>query len=275
MFINCITQEFLIYFCTMHLHFFKYHGCGNDFIILDNRKGAIQLSNQQVQNLCHRHFAIGADGLMLLELASGYDFKMVYYNSDGNISSLCGNGSRCITAFAQRLGIIKDKAHFLAADGDHHSVINENEIALKMNDVNVIEDHKEFSFLNTGSPHIVKWVSNLNEYDVFTEGRKLRRSEPFNSKGGTNVNFAEQTTDGIYIRTYERGVEGETLSCGTGVTAAALVAASINKATTSINCKVKTPGGDLIVTFQKKSQGFSEIWLKGPARFVFEGDISL
>jgi diaminopimelate epimerase len=275
MFINCITQEFLIYFCTIMFHFFKYHGCGNDFIIIDNRKGEIDLTNQQVQNLCHRHFSIGADGLMLLELETGYDFKMVYYNSDGNISSLCGNGSRCITAFAQKLGIIKDKARFLAADGEHHCIINGKEIALKMNDVTAIEVHPDFSFLNTGSPHVVKWVSNLKDHDIFTEGRKIRRSEPFNSKGGTNVNFVEQTVEGIFIRTYERGVEDETLSCGTGVTAAALVAASLNKATSPTLCKVKTPGGDLFVTFQKTAQGFSEIWLKGPAEFVFEGDIIL
>ncbi|MGZ4099607.1 MAG: diaminopimelate epimerase [Bacteroidia bacterium] len=259
----------------MVLHFYKYHGCGNDFIILDNRAGTIKLSNQQVQNLCHRHFAIGADGLMLLELESGYDFKMVYYNSDGNISSLCGNGSRCITAFAQKLGIIKDKARFLAADGEHFSVINGAEIALKMNDVNAIEQNADFSFLNTGSPHVVKWVNGLNEYDVFTQGRMIRRSEPFNSKGGTNVNFAEPTSDGIFIRTYERGVEDETLACGTGVTAAALVAASMNKATSPTFCKVKTPGGDLTVTFQKTASGFTDIWLKGPAVFVLEGDISI
>ncbi|MGZ3864373.1 MAG: diaminopimelate epimerase [Bacteroidia bacterium] len=259
----------------MVLHFYKYHGCGNDFIILDNRTGAIKLSNQQVQNLCHRHFAIGADGLMLLELEPGYDFKMVYYNSDGNISSLCGNGSRCITAFAQKLGIIKDKARFLAADGEHFSVINGTEIALKMNDVNSIEQHTDFSFLNTGSPHVVKWVNGLDEYDVFTEGRKIRRSEPFNSKGGTNVNFAEPDANGIFIRTYERGVEDETLACGTGVTAAALVAASLNKATSPTLCKVKTPGGDLTVTFQKTPAGFTDIWLRGPAVFVFEGDISI
>ncbi len=259
----------------MNLHFFKYQGCGNDFIIFDNRSGTIHISNEQVKNLCNRHFGIGADGLMLLELEKGYDFKMVYYNSDGNVSSLCGNGSRCITALAQKLGIIKDKIRFLAADGEHHSVINGKEIALKMNDVKTIEDHGNFVFLNTGSPHVVKWVSNLKDFDVFTEGRKIRRSEPFNSKGGTNVNFIEQTAEGICIRTYERGVENETLACGTGVTAAALVAASLNKASSQTHCKVKTLGGDLSVEFIKNNNSFSEIWLKGPAEFVFEGEYML
>ena len=257
----------------MNIPFYKYHCCGNDFILFDNRANTIKLSNEQAKNLCDRHFGIGADGLMLLQTEPGYDFKMVYYNSDGNVSSLCGNGSRCITAFAQRLSIIKDKAHFMAADGEHHCLISGKEFALKMNDVNNIEDHKDFVFLNTGSPHVVKWVNNLNDFDVFTEGRKIRRSEPFNSNGGTNVNFIEQNSNGISIRTYERGVEGETLACGTGVTAAALVAASLNKATSQTECKVKAMGGNLSVSFQKTGTSFTEIWLKGPAEFVFEGTV--
>ncbi len=259
----------------MQLHFSKYHGCGNDFIILDNRAGSIKLSIQQVKHLCDRHFGIGADGLMLLETEKGYDFRMVYYNSDGNVSSLCGNGSRCITSLAKTLEIIKDKAHFLAADGEHFSEINGKEIALKMNDMNNIEDHKDFYFLDTGSPHVVKWVKNLKEYDVFTEGRKIRQSEPFNSKGGTNVNFIEQTAEGIFVRTYERGVENETLSCGTGVTASALVVALLNKSTSDNHCKINTPGGDFTVTFNKKGASFSDIWLKGPATFVYEGNITI
>lgn len=259
----------------MNLHFFKYQGCGNDFVILDNRERNIRLNHEQVKKLCDRHFGIGADGLMLLEPEKGYDFRMIYYNSDGNISTLCGNGSRCITAFAQSLGIITDKAHFLAADGEHHSIIKDKEVSLKMNDVKLIADYKDFYFLNTGSPHVVKWVDNLKTYDVFNEGRKIRQSEPFNGKGGTNVNFAEQTPEGIFIRTYERGVENETLSCGTGVTAAALVAASLDKATSANLCRVTTPGGDLTVSFHKNTTGFTDIWLTGPAKFVFEGHILL
>jgi diaminopimelate epimerase len=275
MFIDSITQVFLNYFCRMKLHFFKYQGCGNDFVILDNRKNEIRLNQQQVEKICDRHFGIGADGLMLLQEEKGYDFRMVYYNSDGNISTLCGNGSRCITAFAQRLGIIKNKAHFLAADGDHHSEINGEEIALAMNDVPAIEDRKDFLFLNTGSPHVVKWVTDVKNFDVFTEGKRIRKSEPFKSKGGTNVNFAEQIPGGIFVRTYERGVENETLSCGTGVTASALVAGFLGRSTSGTSCTVKTPGGDFTVTFQKKDSGFTDIWLKGPATFVFEGALSL
>lgn len=275
MFINCITQIFLIYFCTVKLHFHKYQGCGNDFIIFDNRAKKISLSHAQVKDLCDRHFGIGADGLMLLEPEAGYDFRMVYYNSDGNISSLCGNGSRCMAAFAKSLGISKDKVRFMAADGEHYAEINGKEIALKMNDVNNIEPHKDFVFLNTGSPHVVKWVDHLKNHDVFTEGRNIRQSEPFNRKGGTNVNFIEKTAKGISIRTYERGVENETLACGTGVTAAALVAASENKASAPSYCEVETLGGPLIVSFKKQGSSFTDIWLKGPAQFVFEGDINI
>ncbi|HXB41194.1 MAG TPA: diaminopimelate epimerase [Bacteroidia bacterium] len=259
----------------MQISFQKFQGCGNDFIIIDNRKGEITLSNQRVEILCDRHFGIGADGLMLLETAPGYDFKMVYYNSDGNVSSLCGNGSRCITRFAQSLGIIKDKAHFLASDGEHYSVINGEEITLHMANVNKIEDKGDFLFLNTGSPHVVKWVTRLEEYDVFGEGRKIRESEPYKSNGGTNVNFIEQTPDGIFIRTYERGVENETLACGTGVTAAALVASQFNRATSANSCKVKTLGGNLSVDFKNENNSFRDIWLKGPAEFVFKGEVGI
>ncbi len=259
----------------MQISFQKFQGCGNDFIIVDNRKGEIKLSSQQVEILCDRHFGIGADGLMLLETAPDYDFKMVYYNSDGNVSSLCGNGSRCITRFAQNLGIITGKAHFLASDGGHHSEINGNEIALQMADVTKIEDKGDYLFLNTGSPHVVKWVKNLETYDVFTEGRKIRQSEPYKSTGGTNVNFIEQTDSGIFIRTYERGVENETLACGTGVTAAALVAAQFNKSSSANSCKVQALGGNLSVDFTNTNNSFSNIWLKGPAEFVFEGEVTI
>lgn len=258
----------------MQIQFQKYQGAGNDFIIIDNRKGQVQLSNQQVEIWCDRHFGIGADGLMLLETAPGYDFKMVYYNSDGNISSLCGNGSRCITRFAQKLGLIKDKAHFLAADGGHHSVINGNEVALQMADVSKIEDRGDHFFLNTGSPHAVRWVDNLESFDVFNEGRRLRQSQLY-AQGGTNVNFIQLTQNGIFIRTYERGVENETLACGTGVTAAALVAAAAGKATSPTSCKVQVLGGHLTVDFQNNNGHFTNIWLKGPAEFVFDGQFTI
>ncbi len=257
----------------MNLHFYKYQGCGNDFILLDNRSNKINLTTQQIKAMCNRYFGIGADGLMLLEKLSDYDFKMVYFNSDGNESSMCGNGGRCITAFAQRLSIIKNKARFMAIDGEHRSIIDEKIVSLKMNNVDSIETHADYYFLNTGSPHVVKWVEKINDYSVFDEGRKIRNSEPFSNKGGTNVNFIEWKDDKLFIRTYERGVENETLACGTGVTAAALVEALANKSSHTNYCDVISMGGNLSVTYNKHADNsFTDIWLKGPATFVFEGD---
>ena len=257
----------------MNLHFYKYEGCGNDFILFDNRKKDINLNTEQIKQLCDRHFGIGADGLMLLENIEGYDFKMVYYNSDGNQSSMCGNGGRCITAFAKRLSIIKNEAHFMAVDGEHLSIMENEIISLKMNDVLKIETHSDYFSLNTGSPHVVKWVKNIEDYKVFDEGKKIRYSDPFNSKGGTNVNFIELKNDTLFIRTYERGVENETLACGTGVTAAALVEAIAEKPTHANLCNVTSMGGNLNVIYTKHTDNsFTNIWLKGPACFVFEGD---
>jgi len=260
----------------MNLHFFKYQGCGNDFIILDNRSKEIKLSTQQINKLCNRHFGIGADGLMLLENEKDFDFKMVYYNSDGNESSMCGNGGRCITAFAKQLNIIKDNAHFMAIDGEHESHITDNIISLKMNDVPLIEKHEGYYYLNTGSPHVVKWVENIDSYNVFEEGKKIRYSEPYKSGGGTNVNFIQLKKDKLFVRTYERGVEDETLACGTGVTAAALVEAMVHNTSYTNFCDMVTLGGNLTVTYHKQDDGFfTDIWLKGPATFVFEGDYIL
>lgn len=259
----------------MQIRFQKFQGCGNDFVIIDNRKGEVKLSTAQIEILCDRHFGIGADGLMLLEQADGYDFKMVYYNSDGRISTLCGNGSRCITRFANKLGIVKEKAHFLAADGPHDCLINGDEVALHMADVNKIEDRGDHLFLNTGSPHVVKWVNHLESFDVYAEGRRIRTSEPYNSQGGSNVNFIQQTDKGIFIRTYERGVENETLSCGTGVTAAALVAAQAGRATSPNSCRVQALGGMFTVDYQNNNGSFTHIWLKGPAEYVFSGEVTI
>ena len=196
----------------MQISFDKYQGTGNDFILIDNRKMEIQLSVEQIAFLCHRKFGIGADGLMLLELEPGLKFKMVYFNSDGKESSMCGNGGRCITAFAKKLGIITDSAKFLAIDWVHEATINEqNYVSLKMNDVKSVESGADFFYLNTGSPHYVKMVEGVKNYNVFEEGKKIRNSERFLTEG-TNVNFIEKTDDGVFVRTYERGVEGETLS---------------------------------------------------------------
>ena len=257
----------------MNLHFYKYEGCGNDFILFDNRNEKINLSTPQIKKMCDRHFGIGADGLMLLENLAGFDFKMVYYNSDGNQSSMCGNGGRCISRFAEYLGITKDKAHFMAIDGEHLAFIDKEIISLKMNNVSGVEIHKDYFFLNTGSPHVVKWVKHIDDYKVFEEGKKIRYNEPYSSQGGTNVNFIEEKRDQLVVRTYERGVENETLACGTGVTASALAAALLNKSTHENSCAIQTLGGKLTVTYIKHADNsFTDIWLKGPATFVFEGD---
>ena len=259
----------------MLIHFYKYQGTGNDFILIDNRKKEISLSREQAAFICHRRFGVGADGLMLLELQDGYDFKMVYYNSDGNESSMCGNGGRCITAFAKKLNVIKDKAHFLAIDGEHFSEIENDFVSLKMNDVTAIEENPGHYFLNAGSPHYVKFVEDVKHYDVFKEGKAIRNNERFKGTG-TNVNFIERTGNALFVRTYERGVEDETFSCGTGVTAAALVASLKELSTDKNACAIETLGGKLNVKFRKVSENnFTDIRLEGPAVFVFEGDITL
>lgn len=260
----------------MQISFEKYQGTGNDFILIDNRKKEIQLSFKQIAFLCDRKFGIGADGLMLLELEPGVKFKMVYFNSDGNESSMCGNGGRCITAYAKKLGIITDSAKFIAIDGVHEATINDqNYVSLKMNDVKSVESGDGFFYLNTGSPHYVKIVEGVKDYNVFEEGKKIRNNERF-AEEGTNVNFIEKTDDGVFVRTYERGVEGETLSCGTGVTASALVAAMNGLSNEKNSCKVSTLGGDLNVKFDKVLESnFYNIWLEGPAEFVFSGTIEL
>lgn len=260
----------------MQIPFYKYQGTGNDFILIDNRNNAISLDCEQIKHLCERRFGIGADGLIFLELEPGIDFKMVYFNSDGNQSSMCGNGGRCITAFAKKLGVIRNQAKFLAIDGMHEAIIDENEIvSLKMQDVKDVEINDDSFFLNTGSPHFVKLVSDIENYDVFTKGKEIRNSERF-LENGTNVNFIEKLEDELFVRTYERGVENETFSCGTGVTAAALVASIKGISNGKNNCMIKTLGGNLEVTFEKVlEKNFYNIWLKGPAEQVYQGTIEL
>lgn len=260
----------------MQIHFYKYHGTGNDFILIDNRNSGVTLTNEQVKAMCERRFGIGADGLMLLEKEQGFDFKMVYYNSDGNQSSMCGNGGRCITAFAKHLGIITNKARFMAIDGAHEASIDSSGIiSLKMQDVKQVEAGDDYFYLNTGSPHYVKFVQHIDEINVVQEGRKIRNSERFKEEG-TNVNFIEKKEDALFVRTYERGVEDETLSCGTGVTAAALVAGIKGVSTSKNMCAIKTLGGDLEVSFEKVlEQNFYNIWLKGPAVLVYKGEIEI
>ena len=260
----------------MKLIFYKYHGTGNDFIIIDNRKMKVKLNTKQIAHLCGRRFGIGADGLMLLQNKKGFDFEMVYFNADGNESSFCGNGSRCIVAFAKEQGVIKkSETKFIATDGIHTAKIKGDIISMKMGDVKNIEVDKEYYLLNTGSPHCVKFISGVKNADMITEGRNIRYSERF-KKEGVNVNLAEKNGQGIYVRTYERGVEDETLSCGTGVTASAL-ASSLHGISTAENySKILTPGGELTVHFHRgKGNSFSDIWLEGPAAFVFKGEITI
>lgn len=256
----------------MKLHFHKYHGTGNDFILLDNRGGNINLSRGEVAWLCHRRFGIGADGLMLLETAPDADFRMVYYNSDGGESTMCGNGGRCIVAFAHALGIIDNSTRFIAIDGPHHAQIDGGIVSLEMKNVAGIQHYDGYDILDTGSPHYIQWVDDVAAADVFGTGRSIRNEERF-SPGGINVNFVKRTgEDSIHVRTYERGVEDETLSCGTGVTAAAIAASGDRTGTFSY--QIQTPGGSLTVAFSKDvPDAAGKVILHGPAAFVFEGDV--
>ena len=260
----------------MKIEFFKYQGTGNDFILLDNRTNRYDnLTEKQVAFLCNRHFGIGADGLMLLNLKEGFDFDMKYYNANGGEGSMCGNGSRCIVRFAARLGIRKNNYQFMASDGEHEADIDiDGMVRLKMRDVNKVEAYTNHYVLNTGSPHYVKHISDVEHMDVKNGGRMIRYSKEFEKKG-INVNFVETLDeDSIYVRTYERGVEDETLSCGTGVTASALVSAHNDNGFNRV--EVKTPGGNLSVEFDKKDdEHFENIWLNGPANFVFKGEIEI
>ncbi len=253
--------------------FYKYHGAGNDFVLFDNRAQVFPADNiAYIAWLCDRRFGIGADGLMLLQNASGYDFEMRYFNSDGREASMCGNGGRCIVAFAQKLGMVSHKAGFMAVDGYHEAMLLEGGVVdLKMSDVKEMEEHGQEFYLNTGSPHFVRFVDFIDKVDVFLEGRTVRYNDRF-KKQGTNVNFVQQKGSHLTVYTYERGVEAETLACGTGITAAALCAARRDK----LECgsySVSAKGGELSVSFENDGEGFKNIWLKGPTEFVFQGNI--
>ncbi|HAT63057.1 MAG TPA: diaminopimelate epimerase [Flavobacteriaceae bacterium] len=254
----------------MPIEFFKYQGTGNDFVLIDNRLKSFNKKNTKlVAQMCDRKFGIGADGLILLENHPSVDFNMVYYNSDGNLSSMCGNGGRCITHFAKYLGVIETEATFEAVDGMHKALIKNDKISLGMNDVEKVTVSKDYVFLNTGSPHHVQLVSNVEKFDVFLEGRRIR-NETY-GKAGANVNFVEQVSDNTFkVRTYERGVEDETLSCGTGVTAVALAMFETGK-TVSQSVLLETPGGTLEVQFLKSGNRYKDIKLVGPAVQVFKG----
>lgn len=256
------------------LDFYKYQGAGNDFILLDNRHQGIKHHQEKLfKALCDRHFGIGADGLMLLEPSTEFDFEMFYVNCDGRPSSMCGNGGRCIVAFAKHLGLIENEAKFMAIDGLHHAKISENgQVELKMSNPSNIKRLENYSTVDTGSPHLVKLVQDLDSVDVLNMGRNLRNGIDFIQEG-INVNFVQVLNEKeARVRTYERGVENETLSCGTGVTAVALVLSDWENSEGKIEKTLITPGGILTVRFFKSSDGeIQDLILVGPTHKVFQG----
>lgn len=257
------------------IKFFKYQGTGNDFILIDDRELVFPVKKEIMAALCHRRFGIGADGLILLQLADGYDFRMVYFNADGGEGSMCGNGGRCVVKFAHDLGLFASETSFIAVDGAHDASVNGDQIRLKMSPVADIYHEEQYDFMNTGSPHYVTYVADLKATDVVEEGRSVRYGDKFGPLGGTNVNFIEiLTPNNLRVRTYERGVEDETYSCGTGVTACAL-SAHLKEGWAS-PIAVETEGGNLQVEFQPlANEQFDEIYLIGPAKRVFTGEVAI
>lgn len=262
----------------MQISFYKYQGTGNDFIIIDDRDTEYDrvLTDERIRFLCHRRFGIGADGLILLKNSKNIDFKMVYFNADGNESSMCGNGGRCVVHFARFLHIFDERTTFDAIDGEHEALVSSDGlIHLRMNDVHQIESLPSGNYqLNTGSPHYITFCHEWPE-NIVAEGASVRYS-PTYAHEGINVNFVKVTSGCLEVATYERGVEDETLSCGTGVTAAALVHALKNNEFGHLTKHIKTKGGDLKISFHLSPQGSaSDIWLIGPVQQVFEGKIEI
>lgn len=258
----------------MEIEFFKYQGTGNDFVMIDNRNGLFPKADKDcIKQLCDRRFGIGGDGLILLENDDTVDFKMIYFNSDGAESTMCGNGGRCLVAFAKYLGVIDDKATFVAVDGLHEATIDdEGKVMLKMKDVEEVLERESHLFLDTGSPHHVQMVKGIDALNVQQEGSKIRYG--LYGQSGSNVNFVEALDkDSFKVRTYERGVEQETLSCGTGVTAVAIAMHKKGLANTS-PVLLDTPGGILRVDFEPNAKGYENIYLTGPAKQVFNGTVS-
>ncbi|MEM9648920.1 MAG: diaminopimelate epimerase [Bacteroidota bacterium] len=255
----------------MRLQFYKYQGTGNDFVMIDNRQDIFPKNDTKlITTLCDRRFGIGADGLILLENDKMSDFNMDYYNSDAS-QSMCGNGGRCAVAFAKFLGIVDSETTFKAIDGLHSAKIEDDVVTLQMHDVSEIREKPSYSFLDTGSPHHVQLVNDLEGFDVLKEGAKLRYG--LYGKTGSNINFVEQVDDNSFgVRTYERGVEGETLSCGTGVTAVAIAMHKLGR-THSKQVNIKSPGGNLTIGFEQHNGSYTEVMLTGPAKMVFTGEV--
>lgn len=257
------------------MHFYKYQGAGNDFILIDHRMGPVKdISYKRIHELCDRRFGIGGDGLMFLTDHPDYDFEMHYFNADGNPGSMCGNGGRCIVAFARHLGIIDKETNFLAVDGPHYAKISENGewVDLQMIDIDTITRDGDAYVLNTGSPHYVLQTENLKDLDVYQEGKAIRNNGTYREKG-INVNFVEDQGDRLFVRTFERGVEDETFACGTGVTAVALAVARHKQQSGHIETPVKVLGGDLKISFDYDGRHFTNVFLCGPAKKVFEGEV--
>ncbi len=269
------------------MKFYKYQGAGNDFVMVDQRteQWITRADTERIERLCDRRFGIGGDGLILLQNLPGYDFEMIYFNSDGRESSMCGNGGRCIAAFAKDLGIIESQCRFLAIDGEHEATISKKTnnkevwVELKMSDVQHVACQENAYVLNTGSPHYVRFEKQVDNMDMEAEGKAVRYSDQF-KKEGINVNLAvlsegDNHQHHLQIRTYERGVEAETLACGTGVTAAAIATYLQQKWTPGdYELPVQAKGGSLSVRYRAQNDGsFSNIWLCGPAAFVFEGAV--
>ncbi|WP_185869253.1 diaminopimelate epimerase [Blattabacterium cuenoti] len=263
----------------MKLNFFKYQGTGNDFILIDSRKKRIKIEKEHLKKLCDRHFGIGSDGIIFIQNDYKSDFYMQYYNSDGKESTMCGNGGRCAVFFAMEL-LQKKKIYFGAIDGYHFGMIKNNHnnfVSISLLDIqkNKIEINSENVFLNTGSPHHILFVKNISKINVFQEGRKIRFQNPY-LKQGVNVNFVEvlnKTT--LKVRTYERGVENETLSCGTGVVASVIAAYKTNKIHYAAKILVNTMGGKLWVSFEEKKNEYKNIYLTGSVKFIFKGYIEI
>ncbi|WP_420388228.1 diaminopimelate epimerase [Roseivirga sp.] len=254
------------------ISFYKYQGTGNDFVMIDNRQHVFDKKNLSlVTSLCDRRFGIGADGVILIEESEEADFEMVYFNPDGS-QSLCGNGSRCAVMFARFLGMIKDETEFMAIDGLHYARVEDDKVFLKMHDVNSFERIADDYLIDTGSPHYIRYTEDTQSLDPVAEGRAVRYSDRFAEKG-VNVNFLEKVDEHtLKIRTYERGVEGETLSCGTGCTAAA-ISLGIQHDIDSVS--LLAMGGELRVDFKKTNNSFTDIFLIGPAKAVFQGQIEV
>ena len=260
----------------MELEFYKYQGTGNDFVMIDNRSNTFPKENTQlVAHLCDRRFGIGADGLILLDNDAATDFRMVYYNSDGNLSSMCGNGGRCLVAFAKKLNVIQNETTFMATDGLHYATVGADGIvSLQMIDVAEIKNTPDYSFLNTGSPHHVQLVTDLEHYNVKENGAAIRYGDLYGQQG-SNINFVKKIDDATFsLRTYERGVEDETLACGTGATAVAIAMSAIGQ--TDLNTiHLNVEGGKLAVSFDIEDGKYTNVFLKGPAEFVFKGTIQI